>query len=150
MRPLRRRNRRTSSSPNVRQKAEPRDGNRNVLNRIGATPFLLVAKAADVDMMRVLAALGADPLLATEEGATPLMAATGVGIWRIGENVGTNEEALEAVTLAWKLGSDVNAVDANGDTALHGTVHRGANAIVQFLIDKGADPDVATTSGGRR
>ena len=135
------------ANPNARQMTEPSDGNRNVLNRIGATPFLLAAKAADVEMMRVLADLGADPLLATAEGATPLMAAAGVGIWRIGENVGTNEEALEAVTLAWELGSDVNAADANGDTALHGTVHRGANAIVQFLIDKGADPDVANKVG---
>ena len=113
------------ADPNARQKAEPRDGNRNVLNRIGATPFLLAAKAADADMMRVLLENGADPQLATEDGVPPLMAAAGVGIWRIGENVGTNVEALEAVKLAWELGNDVNAVDVNNDTALHGAVHRG-------------------------
>jgi ankyrin repeat protein len=135
------------ANPNARQKAEPNDGNRNVLNRLGATPFLLAAKAADVDMMRTLAANGADPLLKTDEGATPLMAAAGVGIWRVGENVGTNEEALEAVKLAWELGNDVNAIDANGDTALHGAVHRGANGIVEFLMAKGANPDVANTFG---
>ncbi len=135
------------ADPNARQTAEPSDGNRNVLNRIGSTPFLLAAKAGDAEMMRVLMDLGADPLLATLEGATPLMAAAGVGIWRIGENVGTNEEALEAVMLAWELGGDVNAIDANGDTALHGSVHRGANAIVQFLMDKGADPDVVNRFG---
>ena len=33
---------------------EPRDGNRNMLNRIGATPFLMAAKSADVPLMRVL------------------------------------------------------------------------------------------------
>ena len=49
------------ADPNSRQTAEPRDGNRNVLNRIGATPFLLAAKAADVEMMRLLADLGARP-----------------------------------------------------------------------------------------
>ena len=52
----------------ARQSKEPRDGNRNVLDRVGATPFLLSAKAADVEMMRLLADLGADPMLTTEEG----------------------------------------------------------------------------------
>lgn len=132
---------------NARLKKEPNDGNRNVLKRIGATPFLLAAKAADVDMMRTLVAAGADPRLKTEERATPLMVAAGIGIWRVGESVGSNEEALEAVKLAWELGNDVNAVDANGDTAMHGAVHRGANAIVQFLIEKGTNPDVVDTFG---
>ena len=42
-------------------KKEPRDGNRNQLNRIGATPFLMAAKSADVPLMRALLELGADP-----------------------------------------------------------------------------------------
>ena len=46
---------------NARKKKEPRDGNRNLLNRIGATPFLLAAKSADVPLMRVLLDIGADP-----------------------------------------------------------------------------------------
>ena len=49
---------------NARQTAEPRDGYRNMLNRSGATPFLLAAKAVDLEMMRLLLELGADPLLA--------------------------------------------------------------------------------------
>jgi hypothetical protein len=32
------------------------------LNNIGATPFLLAAGAADVELMRLLLRLGADPL----------------------------------------------------------------------------------------
>ena len=135
------------ADPDARQVAEPRDGNRNMLKRAGATPFLLAAKAADVEMMRLLVALGADPGLTTDQGATPLMAAAGVGIWKIGENPGTNEEALEAVTLAWELGNDVNAMDENGDTALHGAIHRGAGEIVRFLADKGADLDATNSIG---
>lgn len=131
----------------ARQTREPRDGNRNVLNRIGSTPFLQAAKVADVEMMRLLVDLGADPSLTTEEGATPLMAAAGVGIWKIGENPGTNAEALAAVELAWTLGNDVNAADANGDTALHGAVHRGAGGVVRFLIEKGADVDAVNGKG---
>ena len=75
------------------------------------------------------------------------MAAAGVGIWKIGENPGTNEEALAAVRLAWELGNDVNAVDANGDTALHGAIHRGAGNIVRFLVEKGANMDAVNEKG---
>ena len=135
------------ADPNVRQTKEPRDGNRNMLNRVGATPFLLAAKVADVAMMRLLADMGADPDLTTDNGATPMMAAAGVGIWKIGENPGTNEEALEAVALTWELGNDVNAADANGDTALHGAVHRGADDVVRFLHDKGAILDAVNDTG---
>ena len=131
----------------VRQTKEPRDGNRNVLNRLGSTPFLQAAKVADVEMMQLLVDLGADPSITTEEGATPLMAASGVGIWKIGENPGTNEEALAAVRLAWELGNDVNAADVNGDTALHGAIHRGADNIVRFLVEKGASIDAVNENG---
>ena len=131
----------------VRQTKEPRDGNRNVLNRLGSTPFLQAAKVADIEMMQLLADLGADPSITTEEGATPLMAAAGVGIWKIGENPGTNGEALAAVELAWELGNDVNAADVNGDTALHGAIHRGAGNIVQFLVEKGANIDAVNEKG---
>ena len=61
----------------ARQAQEPRDGNRNMLRRIGSTPFLQAAKVADVEMMRLLVELGADPSLTTDEGVTPLMAAAG-------------------------------------------------------------------------
>ena len=129
------------------QTQEPRDGNRNILNRIGSTPFLQAAKVADAEMMQLLVDLGADPSVTTEEGVTPLMAAAGVGIWKIGENPGTNDDALEAVELAWELGNDVNAGDINGDTALHGAIHRGAGNIVQFLVEKGAAIDALNDKG---
>jgi ankyrin repeat protein len=135
------------ANPNLAQEKEPRDGNRNMLDRTGATPFLLAAKAADVPMMRLLADLGANPNITTWNGTTAIMAAAGVGIWKIGENPGTNEEALAAVTLAWELGNDVNDLDGNSDTALHGAVHRGAEGIVQFLHDKGANLDAANNTG---
>ena len=135
------------ADPNLVQEKEPRDGNRNMLDRTGATPFLLAAKAADVPMMRLLADLGANPNITTWNGTTAMMAAAGVGIWKIGENPGTNEEALAAVTLAWELGNDVNDLDGNSDTALHGAVHRGADDIVRFLHEHGANLDAANNTG---
>jgi ankyrin repeat protein len=135
------------ANPNARMTREPSDGARNVLNRIGSTPFLQAAKLADVPYMRLLLEHGADPSITTEEGATPLMAAAGVGIWQVGESAGTNDEAFEAVKICIEVGNDVNAVDANGYTALHGAAHRGSNDIVKLLVEKGAKLNVVNALG---
>ena len=111
---------------------------------VGATPFWLAAAVGDVSVMRVLAASGADPLLATKENVTPLMVAAGVGRRVAGHMDRTAEEersALEAVKLAVELGADVNAANETGLTALHGAAYTGANTIIQFLVDKGAKID---------
>ena len=131
----------------ARMAKEPNNRYRNVLNRIGSTPFLLAAKAADVEMMRLLVELGADPLLPNEDGTTPLMVAAGVGIWAVGESPGTNEEALEAVEYALDLGGDVTTIDDNGDTALHGAIIRGSEPLVRFLLDQGADIEATNEKG---
>jgi ankyrin repeat protein len=129
---------------NARMTKEPRDGNRNMLNRIGATPFVMAAKSADVPLMRVLLELGADPKIKTNDGTTALMAAAGVGVYGPGESPGTHEEALEAVKLAFEVGGgDVNDANRDGETALLGAVYRGgAVPVIQFLADKGAKLDV--------
>jgi ankyrin repeat protein len=49
--------------------------------------------------------------------------------------------------LCYELGNDVNAVDANGDTALHGAAHRGSNEMVTFLVEKGARLNVVNALG---
>jgi ankyrin repeat protein len=135
------------ANPNARMTREPSDGARNVLNRIGSTPFLQAAKLGDVPYMKLLLANGADPSITTEEGATPLMAAAGVGIWQVGESAGTNEDAFEAAKICVEAGNDVNAVDANGYTALHGAAHRGSNDIVRLLVSKGARLNVVNALG---
>ena len=122
----------------ARQTAEPRDGYRNMLDRRGATPFLLAAKAVDLEMMRLLLDLGADPQLATEVGTTPLLVAAGVGIWSSSESPGSAAEALQAVKLLKELGNPVDAVDDNGDAALHGAVMRGSRELVVYLLEQGA------------
>ncbi len=140
---------------NALETKEPRGGDgsgspggyRNVLNRVGATPFLLAAKAVDTDLMRLLVRLGADPLRPNEDGTTPLMVAAGVGIWAVGESPGTNEHALAAVKLMLELGDVVTTVDANGDTALHGAVIRGSGPLVRFLLDQGADLEASNEKG---
>ena len=44
--------------------------------------------------------------------------------------------------LLLKLGADVNAVDNNGETAMHGAAYRNHPKVVQLLADKGAKIDV--------
>ena len=134
---------------NARMTKEPKDGNRNQLNRIGSTAFLMAAKSDDVALMRALLENGADASLTTTRGTTALMAAAGVGIWAPGENPGTHEEALAAVKLALEAGGGtVNDIDQDGETALHGAVYRGgAIPVIQFLIDKGAALDVKNKKG---
>lgn len=132
---------------NARETKEPNDGNLGKLKRIGATPFILAAKGADPEMMRVLLALGADATLSTNEHITPLEAAAGVGVYRVAESPGTNDEALECVKIALEHGGDVNHIDDVGRTAMHGAALRGANNIVQLLYDHGAKLDIVDKKG---
>ncbi|HXJ74846.1 MAG TPA: ankyrin repeat domain-containing protein [Candidatus Dormibacteraeota bacterium] len=115
---------------------------KGVLNRQGATPFLLAAVTADAPLMRLLVSLGADPLLPNVENCTPLMAAAGVGTLAPTEEAGTEPEVLEAVQLALELGADVNAADNNGETAMHGAAYKSLPKVVQFLADHGARIDI--------
>ena len=123
---------------NARMTEQPRLNNTR-LNELGATPFLLAAQTADVELMRVMVELGADPLLPTGENSTPLMAAAGLGTRSPGEDAGTEEEVLEALRVVLDLGVDVNAVDDHGETAMHGAAYKNLPRAVEFLVDAGAE-----------
>ncbi len=106
---------------------------------IGATPFLLAARTADVQLMHLLLELGADPLLPNEDGTTPLLAAAGVGTNSPLEEPGTEPEVMEAVKLVLERGGgDINTVDKNGDTVMHGAAHKHVPSVIRFLAEKGA------------
>jgi len=111
-------------------------------NPVGGTPFLFAARTGDAPLMRLLADLGANPTLANEDGTTPLMAAAGVGTHSPGEDPGTEAECLEAVKLALELGNDPNAVDKDGNTAMHGAAYKQLPSVVTYLQAHGANLDV--------
>ena len=121
-----------------------RKGNvgRTDLNMIGATPFLMTARTADAPLMRLLAELGADPLLPNADGTTPLLAAAGVGTYSPGEDPGTEPEVLEAVKVALDLGGNINDVDKNGESVIHATGYKQVPTVTQFLLDKGAKIEI--------
>ena len=99
----------------------------------------MAACTGDAELMRLLAELGADPLLPNVEKTTPLMVAAGVGTRSPGEDAGSEDEALEAVKVAIALGNDINAVDANGETAMHGAAYKHLPLMAQYLAEHGAN-----------
>jgi ankyrin repeat protein len=112
------------------------------LNTLGATPFLLACRTADAELMRLLASLGADPLIPNADNSTPLIVAAGLGTRSPGEDAGTESEVLEAVQVALDLGNDPNAVDNKGETAMHGAAYKNLPAVVELLAQKGAKIEV--------
>ena len=124
---------------------------------IGATPFWMAADFGDVRMMHILAEGGANPVLTTNDKTTPLMAAAGVDFiegqdrygrrWFQDSTLPLQLAALEAVKYCLELGVDVNAVNGNGQTALHGAAYFGSTLLVQFLFEHGAKMDVMNRLG---
>ena len=131
---------------------------------VGATPFWLAAHFLETEMMQVLADAGADPGAPTRAGATPLMAAAGLGYNRgggsafirdrrdfssynpvesaaLGSTIPAVEErrTVEAVETVLAQGGQVNAANDAGGTALHAAASHGMNAVIELLTDRGAD-----------
>jgi ankyrin repeat protein len=113
----------------------------NYVEFMGATPFFLAAKSADISLMRLLLSAHADYSSPTDEHTTPLMVAAGIGCVP-GQWIEPEPSVLEAVKiLVEELKADVRAVNDRNETALHGAVCRGADSVVQYLVDKGANLD---------
>jgi ankyrin repeat protein len=120
----------------------PGNPGRTYMNMVGATPFMMAARAADAPLMRLLAELGADPKMPNADGTTPLHAAAGIGTYSPGEDPGDDKETLEAVKLAVELGNDVNAVDKKGETVIHAAAYKQVPGVVQYLVENGAKIEI--------
>ena len=138
------------------------------VDEIGATPFWRAAYAADIEAMRMLMAAGADPSIPTTKpmsrrfgggnagpdrsgvpdvpvggpNVTPLQAAAGVG-YGFGFAANSHHYASSGLLPAVKFlveeaGADVNAVDADGNTAVHHAAARGDTEMILYLVSKGA------------
>lgn len=128
----------------------PMGGGGSGLTGRGATPFLRAAVASDLPMMKLLLDRKADPKAASDAGVTALHAAAGLR-WSdntmssaVALGFATEEASIEAINLLLERGLDVNAVDNQGATAMHGAASRGANQIIRLLVSKGARLDFKT------
>jgi uncharacterized protein len=119
-------------------------GGAGQFSRKGATPFLMASATSDLAYMKLLLELGADASIPNADNCTPLLVACGihVGADAANEVAGEEPEVLEAGQLLLKLGADVNAVDANGETAMHAAALKNLPKVVRFLADHGAKVEI--------
>ena len=104
-----------------------------------ATTFMRAAYSADLELVRLLLDYGADPDIRSGDNETPLLAAAGHG-WIDGYSQGKSfAERLEVIRLLIELGADVNWADDAGITPLMVAANMGDIAIIQYLVDQGAD-----------
>jgi len=108
----------------------------------GATPLFLAAEVNNLDVIKLLVEAGADPLIATERGTTPLMMAAGAGTDVQRERAPEERAvAVETAKFLVERGADVNAAGQYGWTALHAATYQGMNDLIEYLVSKGAKID---------
>jgi uncharacterized protein len=123
----------------------------------GADPNIPTVKPAarpvvgDADTRAMKDVSGLTPIPLGGPSVTPLQAAAGVGF---GEGFAGNshrhapEGTLAAVKyLVEELHADVNARDAEGNTALHHAAARGDNEMITYLVEHGADVKAVNREG---
>ena len=127
------------------------------LQDLGATPLLRAILANDMEVVQALLAKGASPNI-NAMGVTPFLVAAGVGG---GGQRGGQATALLDVLL--QHGADVNAQVTGtktysmriarspstneGMTALHVAAQSGRADLVRYLLEKGANPEIADING---
>ena len=112
----------------------------------GATPLMRAARAGDHAVIRLLLDKGANVKATTRQGNTALMFAGGIG-YRDKNTRGSESDALESVKVLMAAGLDLNQTNTAGENILHGAALRGADTIVQFLLDKGMDVNATSKQG---
>jgi ankyrin repeat protein len=128
-----------------------------LLAKYGADPHIPTMKPAgrprlgDGEQRDVKDMTGLPPVPLGGPSVTPLMAAAGVGY---GEGFAANAHRfapggmLAAVQYLVEVhGADVNAVDHDGQTALHHAAARGDNEMIKYLVSKGANVKVVDREG---
>jgi hypothetical protein len=100
------------------------------------------AKVSDTRVIGMLLDKGADPNLRLRNQTTALMIAAS----RAARNAGPEQQTIDAMQLLISKGADVNAVNDNGESALHIAVPRG-DGLVRFLAEHGADLNLKDKAG---
>jgi ankyrin repeat protein len=119
---------------------------------IGANAFWLAARFGEPAIMRELVDAGASAFIGPKDGTTALKAAMGFvsgltenrqGRYGVAVDRDAEERAtLEAAQIVVAMGVDVNAVDPAGNTALHDAARQRFATVIEFLVSRGADPNI--------
>ncbi len=128
------------ANPNALVNNTPRARMREGSPRIVfSTALMRAAFAADLELVKLLLARGADPKILSRDNESMLSAAAGLAFVHGYHRGKAPEERLEVVKLFVTLGNDVNWPDDYGITPLMAAGNFGDVPIIQYLIDAGAD-----------
>jgi uncharacterized protein len=128
------------ANPNALVNNTPRARMREGSPRIVfATALMRAAFAADLELVTLLLDRGADSKIISRDGETMVSAAAGLAFIHGYHRGKSPEERLQVVKLFVGLGNDVNQPDDYGITPVMAAANYGNVAIIQYLIDAGAD-----------
>jgi ankyrin repeat protein len=143
--------------------------NGNAQDADGRTVLSAAAARGDLEILNKLLSRGVDPNVKDKRGYTALSHAVEakhedvVDVLLNRPEVDPNSRGLNSrpvlMAFVWRedkarvekviaRGADVNAQDADRDTALHGAAQSTDVEILKMLLDKGANPNVKNSSGG--
>src|SRR6185436_6118406 len=117
-------------------RARMREGSPRI---VFATALMRAAFAADLELVKLLLDRGADPKIISRDGETMVSASAGLAFIHGYHRGKPPEERLQVMKLFVELGNDVNQADEYGITPLMAAANYGNVAIIQYLIDVGAD-----------
>jgi ankyrin repeat protein len=128
------------ANPNALVNNTPRARMREGSPRIVfATALMRAAFAADSELVKLLLARGADPSVVSRDGETMVAAAAGLAFIHGYHRERPPAERLQVVKTFVELKNDVNQADDYGITPLMAAANIGDVAIIQYLLDAGAD-----------
>jgi ankyrin repeat protein len=128
------------ANPNALVNSTPRGRMREGSPRIVfATALMRAAFAGDLELVTLLLERGADPSIVSKDGETMVSAAAGLAFIHGYHRDKPPAERLRVVKRFVQLGNDVNQADDYGITPLMAAGNYGDVAIIQYLIDAGAD-----------
>jgi uncharacterized protein len=119
----------------------------------GTTPLLRAAKAFDIESMKALLEHGADIALTTSRNMTATLAASGMGSVDADTRgyyatADVQERAIAALEVLLQHGGAINGKAGQfAQVPLHGAAFWGWNKVVEFLLARGADINLADSRG---
>ena len=119
----------------------------------GTTPLIRAAKAMDVESMKALIDHGADISLTTSRNMTATLAASGMGSTDADTRgyfttTDVQDRAIAALDVMLGAGGPINGKAGQFEQVpLHGAAFWGWNKVVDYLLQKGADINLADNRG---